>query len=81
MDQHLEMLRQLRHSYADNETELDNARRITALHEEIAQLCHDDEQEVRTVIRGATARPGSPPRKITCQRAGAAPCGTAPLYI
>jgi hypothetical protein len=56
MEQHLDMLRQLRLSYAnDNENELENARRIAALHEEIAQLCHEDEQDIMNVIRGADA--------------------------
>ena len=56
MEQHLDMLRQLKGSYAD-ETDLKSAHRIATLHEAIAQLCHDDEQEVMSVIRGVTSLP------------------------
>jgi hypothetical protein len=78
MEDHLDMLQQLRHSYAESDKELENARRIAALHEQIAQLCHEDEQEIRTVIRGAANWPGRLPRTRRCHCAGTAPNGGAP---
>lgn len=53
MGQHMDMLQQLRRSYANNEEELDNARRITELHDEVAQLCQQDERRITEIIRGA----------------------------
>lgn len=53
MNEHLDMLRQLRHSYANNDEEVENVRRIAQLHEELAQLCQEDEQEITGIIRGA----------------------------
>ena len=67
------MLQQLRHSYADSDKELDNARRIAALHDEIVQLCHEDEQEIKTVIRGAGDRHADAPRTHACHCADTAP--------
>lgn len=52
MGQHMDMLQQLRRSYANNEEELDNARRITELHDEVAQLCQQDERRITDIIRG-----------------------------
>lgn len=53
LEDHMAVLQELRLSYSTNEEELNAARRVNSLHDEIAQLCQQDEQRISSVIRGA----------------------------
>ena len=55
LDDHLDVMEHLKRSYADAE-EVQAAERINALHEEITQLCRQDEQRITEVIQGKASR-------------------------
>ena len=55
LEDHLDVMEHLKRSYADAE-EVQAAERINTLHEDIAQLCRQDEQRITDIIQGEGSR-------------------------